>query len=836
MNQHVRRWLSIGALLLAGAVLVAAFAIRLPVLYRDMWEAFAWKSIRYHQLAIDMMKTGDPFFGATNYSVRGFSESLLASWYLIAAYRLLGVSVFNLHLAYVCLNLFSILVFFLAMRRFIGDGLALLGAFLLAVNPLVANYSGHAFGESFTYLGQILLVVCACALLQKQFRLRDAAGFVAVCALLCLSKISTGALLAVLGFFMVNFGLWLRHGEAVRAFARRRPALFWTLLIPYLGIPALGLAAFIVYTYSHWGQAFTELSQGQYYADVYRRAVDQAGYPLLVLMAAGVAGYLLVAVWRPLRIVARGVGELVGLGERPLSPAAAPFTVFESAVLGLFAANLIQTALQAWAFRVHDYYAISWVVPALLVGLCFAHRLWARGHRVLFLFLGTIWLVILACNLPVQAASLRAMYERQYCSQTDREMLRQFFSRRKLASPRYTVIARDPTWAYFAGVNMEFAWTWDELRDNFLRKDQRFIWDRNIDYVIYPRVCMPLDVRASLNTDPIVDMGPDCYQLGLVCRGTDCYIFKIVRGIGRIAPLPGGQFADSALPGWTAVGDPFHLDKVGRYHAAASTVEGRGNLLSVSFQNSGDALLYRAGGGLGWDINPGLPRAPGARVELIRNGETAYRQYPVTTDTLQLFAMDLDPSTSTQCHLNVIDSQADSSIRVGNFELISYVGYRDSAPCLIRRSAKSLLANASYATVQWPGQPDWAYIALDCETLVMSAHVVGDPGATELRVPAEKGTYELSGAVRLDGASLYPLILTVALRHTVGTETQVFEKQFHPGERSDLDLNFVIQTAGDELSIRCALPAGAENNYNAKFYFEDLQLTTVTAAEPPPPQ
>lgn len=120
---------------------------------------------------------------------------------------------------------------------------------------------------------------------------------------------------------------------------------------------------------------------------------------------------------------------------------------------------------------------------------------------------------------------------------------------------------------------------------------------------------------------------------------------------------------------------------------------------------------------------------------------------------------------------------------------------------------------------------------MDQDRLVMSAHVVGDPGVTELRVRLLAGTFRCSGKVSADAQSSYPLTLRLALRRSDGTTSTLTEMSLNPGQASDLNQTFKVDAPGTELSIRCALPAGAANNYNAKIYFDNLVLESVTKAD-----
>ncbi|MDA1054429.1 MAG: PQQ-dependent dehydrogenase, methanol/ethanol family [Planctomycetota bacterium] len=141
-------------------------------------------------------------------------------------------------------------------------------------------------------------------------------------------------------------------------------------------------------------------------------------------------------------------------------------------------------------------------------------------------------------------------------------------------------------------------------------------------------------------------------------------------------------------------------------------------------------------------------------------------------------------------------------------------------------TALDLLEKATFATVEWPGQPTWAHILVhgEGELFEMTAHPPGSDTATTLRVPIGEGEYRLRGGVRLREESAFPVLLRVALIASDGKTHEVFRKQYDPAERALLDERFDVPKGGTELSVTMTMAGAATNRHGATLYFEDLRL------------
>ena len=141
-------------------------------------------------------------------------------------------------------------------------------------------------------------------------------------------------------------------------------------------------------------------------------------------------------------------------------------------------------------------------------------------------------------------------------------------------------------------------------------------------------------------------------------------------------------------------------------------------------------------------------------------------------------------------------------------------------------TASDLLEMASFATVEWPGQPTWAHILVHGggELFEMAAHPPGSDTVTTLRVPVSEGEYRIRGSVWLRAESAFPVVLRLGLTTSDGRTVEVFRKQYDPAARTLLDERFDVFKGQTELSVMVTMATEATNRHDATLYFENLRL------------
>lgn len=632
------------------ALLVAiGFAIRAPSLIRDMTGIHAWKNIRHYQFAAHMLETGNPIRGVANFThdltdpplTAGHTEAPLVDWLLVVVFAAFGRSLIVFRLTWLLVNIATIVLLFGVLRRRFGDLLALVACALFTFTPLVVYFSCHSVGENLLYSATLLFAVSAARALEPPFAWSKLGWLAASCVFLGLSKLSTGTLMAVPGFAIVSIAL-LWHG-------RRRVAAFYRghrlpVAIGGLVVLAFGLAGFIVFLRvlnEHLLVGRFPFLTREFYSVLGRRYEGHLGLDLLGLAACSLVGY---TVYAASRAVAR----------RRFSPDS-----FEQAVGVLLLVTLGQILLQSRPFLVHEYYSTTLVVPCLLLGLCGLKRLHEAGRGPI-----AVALVVLGIGsvmtIDRKERELTWMYGYENVSPIDREALRRFFEPRKTEGRPYFILSREPRWAYFADVWMLLRYDWNAVRIT-MRRDQAgvdFVHRLGLEYVVYPMYSIPDEVEEAIDLDPLVDLGPDHYKLGLVYRGERFMIFKITDGIAERRPVLDNE-AD-----WMRAGDAFGeaAPNDGVPVPLRSTGPQRGAVTSNRLTDLWDAICYPMHGG--GDV----------AVDLQLDGRSQYTQRPANADSPRRFALPLEVFDGRAVQLVISDagSGVDDRIVVGPFEIVRY--------------------------------------------------------------------------------------------------------------------------------------------------------------------
>lgn len=661
---------SVASLWLLCAIVAFGFALRAPSVDRDFNGLHAWKNIRHYQFAESMLETGNYFVGSASFTqpetgavwYNRVIEAPLVDWLLVIVFKLFGVSIPAFRLTFIAVSLATVVLFFTLLRPFLGEPLAIWGAALLAATPLVAYFAGHGIGEQFILPGQLLAAVTAARALDHGATRRDHLAFLLSCLLLVLAKLTTGLMLAALLLAAVGGLLGLRHHGRLRTLAAR-----WKLPLLAVGLPSAAAAGWLAWSYvgALHRNLLVEypLADAGYWSTLLVRWREHLGLYLLVLVPVALG--LFVAVL---------IRHLLGRG-KGMAP-----TPFEQAILVLFAVNLVQFAVQSRPFIAHEYYSVTWVVPALLLVLAALRRLLDHAPRPLAIASVAAAVVLVVASVPACAHSLRWLNTVEQVPAEDREALRAFFEHRRQEREKYFVVAREPRWGYFAGVNIDLCYDWSDL----VLKLERTAWNleylarTGIEYVVYPRYAIPDDVLAALDREPLVDPGPEHLKLGLVHRGRLVHIFRVTTGIARREPLPGEE-PPARLVGWRVVDAAFRGQPVAEDGAAVirSAEDAVGSLVSPPFVATGDALLFPLSGGP-FQEN---------RVEIAVGGEALYAARPLSEHPPVLFALDLVRCYGREVTVRVVDAMAweGGSTAVGRFEQVWYASIR---PVLERRGVE----------------------------------------------------------------------------------------------------------------------------------------------------
>ena len=650
-------------------IVLFAFILRMPNLDRDMTGLHAWKNIRHMQFAQSMMETHNPIMGYANFtqpetyptwdvppwSLR-LTEAPLVDWTLILVFSLFGISVYVLHMTFIIITVIAIYLFYLIGQRHLGPWLSLLGASLLAVTPLAAYFSGHAVGENYIYIGQLLFIPAACGFfadpaVRKNYRL-----FLLACFLIFMCKLTTGFIMAGTAFAIGNLALIYRHKQRLIDYYLHHQyacvafviILFYAILMtlrPYISIL----------------DKYLEIRDMALFNPEKRRIIFSywTGFiGIYMIFATGVA--LLVLVFTI-------IFNAFGRSRSPLTP-------FEKAVLLLFLMTIVSFTIQTGAYSRHQYYSITFLIPAILVCLAALNRLRQAG-KLLFVIGLMCLLAGFGADVPSNVKAFNYLYSLEVINKTDREALARIFKYRKLPNKKYFVFAKSPRWAYFADVYTSMTYDWDTLYDNLEKTPEnlKYLKDLGIRYVIFPvgeadliEWKAPPQILRQMKTQPLIDLGPDHFKLGLIYRGASFYIFKITDSIHGRQPIKNGFFDTKNLDGWTVTGDTFSIPKQdanGSYFVQSKDM-GHGSLVSEPFKAAAEALIFNMAG------SP----YDGLRVDLVKDGDVMFTQHPLSEDKMEINAFDLEQFYGWDLSVTIVDSLVwkDGHIKVGGFEQISY--------------------------------------------------------------------------------------------------------------------------------------------------------------------
>lgn len=651
------------------AILAAAFILRIPSLGREMTGLHSWKNIRHYQFAQTMMKTHNPMKGYANFNQPEVTELIgrtpwslewteapLVDWALVATFKIFGTSVHNLHMVFILITLAGILLFAQIVRAWLGLWAALLGSAILAITPLAAYFAGHAVGENYLYMGQVLFAGATAALLAKPESRKRYVQFLLATAFLAACKLTTGLIMAATGFGLVHVLLLARQRQALGRFvSRHRWAVGLAGVVLVLGIAGLS-----------W-KFFNELDRYLAIRDL-SQFNPQKLY-IIFMFWKGFIGWFWVIGFAAALMLAVGM-----LWARWFVGPDFKLTAMEQAAMILVGTLLASLLIQTGAYSRHEYYSVTALVPSLLLILAVLERL-RRINRVVFGVALVSFVVGLSASGPAMVKAYRYLVSYAKADPNDRAAIKQFFKHRKSTGKKYFIITRTPSWAYYGDVNMLPVYDWPTFLQLMEKtpKNLNILKTLGIRYVLYPtseadnlESRIPAEMLEKMRTEPLIDLGPNRYKLGLVYRGQQFGLYKITEGIAGRRPLQNGFFNTGSLEGWTltnkAFGQPQDAGQ-GQFVMHSADKE-HGCLASAPFKAEADALIFWASSS----------RLPDLYIALEKNGQDIYRQRAITEDRMSLHAFDLDQFYKWDVSVKVVDAMAWEYgwIQVTGFEQISY--------------------------------------------------------------------------------------------------------------------------------------------------------------------
>ena len=654
-ESHASRSAAALELLAVVVLVVLAVVLRLPGLEQDMTGIHGWKNIRHYEFAVEMRRTGNPVLANLSWThpeadprwEARLTEAPLVTWLLIGTFELWGAAPRTLYMTFLVVAALTHALLYVTLRPLLGRLAAGAGVLMLAVAPLCVYFGCYSIGENLLYTAQLAFLV-AVVTLARGYTHNRLALFIAACAYLVLAKLSTGLLLAATGAALV--GLWLawRHAGAVFGVIRRHMVLLLVLTLPVLVAAGAGL---VVYgrIMNEWLQVnqMRFLERG-FYETLYNRSTDGIGLYLLVAAGAALAAYALLL---PLGLVWRWAR---------LAPV-------EAGALCLIVMAAAATAVQSVGVLAHEYYIVIWVVPLIVLALCLIWRLGARVH----VSIGAVALLALlagfAADQPSNLKKLAYLQRLETLPAGERAALRQFFANKVTTRDRYFVLAHAPAYTFHARTLMVLRWDWRDVVQSLAVSGApaELLRELGIEYVVFPIHLIPAETRAALRSNPLVDPGPGYWKLGLAHRTERVAIFRICQGVAARQPLPGtGSPPDASA--WRALGagfaGPQAVDGRPVFHSGGRAT---GALLLGPLAAQGDAVVYQLRGG----------HARNLRVELGRDGEALYRQYPARSQPpgAELFAMDLTAAGGEDVYLLLVDGHAEGGqLEVSDLDLIAY--------------------------------------------------------------------------------------------------------------------------------------------------------------------
>ena len=650
-------WSQVFTTILFSIVICVSFFIRWPLIDDDFNGLHDWKNIRHYGFAQGMIDSGNPIVGHANFTqpevntewFNRITESPWVDWSLIPVYLIFGRSVENFHLTFVFTALLTLTLFYLIVSRYTNAYIALFGAMVFSFLPVNVYFSTYSLGENFLQPGMLLWLAAAHLLLSRELSYRNCLLFLLACANLFMAKITTGFMLAAMGFLVVSSILVWRHRDSVLG------------LIPkYRGISIVGISVLFIVPIAVSIKFFSILNRDwiggrfpifekDYLSFIFRRWSELIGTPLLFVCFASLVVFALIALVAKIR-------RTPGLNW------------FERLTIILTTMVVIQWMIQSEAYRPHEYYMMMFTMPAVLLTVALMNRLMVGRYLVIKILVWAVFLSGFLYHLPQQIGKVHYLYSVENISENDREALRTFFKPIKKRQGKVFVFAQQPRWAYHADVYMHLVYNWDGIKTMTSRNSNNVEYLKKIraEYVIYPKDFIPEPILKKLDSDPIVDLGPDHFKLGMVHRGSSFMIFKLTEGIAWRKPFPLNDFETEEADRYPVSGSGLTVE-TGEEKSKLKIESGDDEYGTVSIGPgvvTGDAILYRMKGA----------GKEHSRVELLKYGEVFYKQYPSSADELQLFAVGVQPFYDREVVLKIVDSYSWKNFRieVSDFEEILY--------------------------------------------------------------------------------------------------------------------------------------------------------------------
>ena len=650
-------WHQISTTILFSIVICVSLFIRWPLIDDEFNGLHDWKNIRHYGFAQGMIETWNPVVGYANFTqpevktewFNRITESPWVDWSLIPIYLIFGQSVESFHLTFVLTALLTLTLFYLIVSRFTNAYIALLGALAFSFLPVNVYFSTYSLGENFLQPGMLLWLAAAHLLLSRDLNYKNCLLFILACANLFMAKITTGFMLGAMGFLIVSSILVWRHRAVVLGLIPKYRGLsFAAFSILFVAPIAISIKFFSVLNRDWIGGRFP-IFERDYVGFIFRRWSEFIGTPLLLVCFASFVVFGLISLVAKIR-------RTQGLNW------------FERLTVILAAMVVVQWVIQSEAYRHHEYYMMMFTMPAILLSVALMNRLMLGRHLAIKLLIWAVFLSGFFYHLPRQIGKVHYLYSVENISEVDREALKTFFEPIKKRRGKVFIFAQQPRWAHHADVYMHLAYNWDgiELMTSRSRDNAEYLEKIHAEYVVYPIDFIPEPILENLNRDPIVDLGPDHFKLGMVYRGSSFMIFKITEGIAWRKPFPqNGLETDEALRHQVS-GKGLTIETEGEI-PNLKIASGDDDYGSVSLNPGvvrGDAILYHMKG-------VGLEHS---RVELLKHGEVVYKQYPSSADELQLFAFGVHSFYDHEVVVKIVDSYSWENFRIATngFEEIMY--------------------------------------------------------------------------------------------------------------------------------------------------------------------
>lgn len=139
-------------------------------------------------------------------------------------------------------------------------------------------------------------------------------------------------------------------------------------------------------------------------------------------------------------------------------------------------------------------------------------------------------------------------------------------------------------------------------------------------------------------------------------------------------------------------------------------------------------------------------------------------------------------------------------------------------------NAKKFVDGALFITRDWAGHPDWKYVDVQRNSIIMSAHQPRDNQQTTVRSLLAPGVYRLTGLALLRYESQFPVVLSAMI---VG-EPPFFSQTFVPVQALHIDQGFRITGQSKPLELQLKMAPGATNSYCATLTISGFRLQKVS--------